>query len=266
MGLGNQNDISGEQLYQALRGLTGEELDRIVQDQGSVDGITQVIETKFRALSQDGLFKKTAIEEAFTTLDKKHTKRFSKAYKGTTEEWADSVRLTIRAQLVKVNKRGKSQAARDAAAAAKDASDAMKRPAAAVQQGSSSGGASGSLKAAPAAPSPEAPEAPSGLYKAVQVPVGVDEAVLAAAIQAAMRVKTASVGGVTVSVPESVAPRSAPAAKPEVMEDEVEDEDSSDDEGDADEEPDAAPRSVKKRPAGFAKTSAAKLLKLPAGR
>ena len=69
--------------------------------------------------------------------------------------------------------------------------------------------------------------------KFVQVPVEVDEAVLSAALQAAMRVHTISIGGVTASTPLGVAPL---ADGPAIEEEEDEDEGEGEGEGEGDDE------------------------------
>ena len=87
---GQSSNVSAQELYNALRGLTGEELDRLKESHGSLKGILAVVEKKFRDLDNKGTFKKSALEEAFATFDKKHGKAFSKAARlSSSEDWAE---------------------------------------------------------------------------------------------------------------------------------------------------------------------------------
>ena len=65
MGRGKSSEVSAEQLHHALRTLTGIELDTIVGDRGRIEKILPSLETAFRVLDPAGLFKQSALEEAF---------------------------------------------------------------------------------------------------------------------------------------------------------------------------------------------------------
>ena len=112
-------DTSASGLYEALRGLTGEEVDSIKNNKGSLSSIIIQIERKFREIDEKATFKRTAIEGAFVQFDKSRHRAFSKAAKLTPDEWGKQVRKEIRVELDKANKRMNSQAARDAAKAKK---------------------------------------------------------------------------------------------------------------------------------------------------
>ena len=81
MGRGRSNDVTGDELVNALRTLTGLELDTMFEDGGKVDKILPAIERAFRVVDSGGLFKLSAMEDAFKVFDKSHKNKFSKASK-----------------------------------------------------------------------------------------------------------------------------------------------------------------------------------------
>ena len=76
MGRGRSNDVTGDELVNALRTLTGLELDTMFEDGGKVDKILPAIERAFRVVDSGGLFKLSAMEDAFKVFDKNHKNKF----------------------------------------------------------------------------------------------------------------------------------------------------------------------------------------------
>ena len=63
----------------ALRNLSGLDLDHIEADEGSITKCDQKMEEALRNIDEGGCFKPSALEVAFIELDNKHRGRFSDA-------------------------------------------------------------------------------------------------------------------------------------------------------------------------------------------
>ena len=97
----------------ALRTLSGKDLDGIEADKGSIAKCTQKMKEALRRVDEGGCFKLSALEEAFLERDNKHRSRFSVAAGESPEEWAKGARESMRAVLSRTNKAKLQQQKRD---------------------------------------------------------------------------------------------------------------------------------------------------------
>ena len=184
-------------------------MEKIIANKGSMTGVVVDVEHAVRRVDPTGTVKPTALLNGLKAFDARNSCKFSKAAKKSPDDWAQKAKEEVRGQLKAVNMQRTSQKLRDEDKKKRDGplvqeetdqktGVALKRPSAFDEPGA----AGADPKKAKAAPAPPVGlGGASGATKTVQVPDGVNEAVLAAAIQAAMRATTAQVGAVTVSVP-----------------------------------------------------------------
>ena len=230
MGRPKFSGVTSDQMLLALHTLTCMEKNTIARDHGRIDKILSAIDAAFRVLDHGRIdkmlswpfFKKPALQKAFSSFDKAHNHKFSKAAKKSPEEWGADSHKAIRNQLSKENKRQNAQRAYYAAKAAKEKSEASEPEPEAPQPG-----------AEPAALPMVAVAKLTGRTKKVSAPEEVDDAVLAAAIEAALRVQTVKFGGLTVS--RHMPAPSQHKGKGKGIDQEVADKDANGDEEEADE-------------------------------
>ncbi|CAE8639892.1 unnamed protein product, partial [Polarella glacialis] len=238
----------------------------------------QEIESNLREVDPSGLIKQCVLEEAFSRFDQKYGGKFSTAAgEDSSEEWAKGARETIRAQLAKVNKQRLSQKTRDAKSKEEDKDEEEEEPPATTKKPARKlvGKATSPSKPyEPKSEDEEEEEEPPGITKKpagklvgkatspikpyepktaepkeatlqtgtkmISVPATISEAVLAAAIKAAMGAQTVQVHGLTVSAPLGF--KGKPGA-PTIVEEE-EEEDSTEEDG---EKKGPKPKSNKKK-------------------